>query len=92
MPDLLSSLLDQPALPAIGPLHIGYDGSTPLAKLLADPQTLAIIEFDSAADNSADARLIGIDLPLLSETPVREVWRCDRKVYRGPSWIAAMEQ
>ena len=57
MPDQLSSLLDQPTLPAIGPLRISYD-TTPLAKLLGERQVLANIEFDSEPHNSADARLI----------------------------------
>ncbi len=82
MPDSLSSLLDQPALSAIGPLRIDYD-TAPLAKLLGDRNVLAIIEFDSAPHNSADARLIGVDLPLLSTETVREVWRCDRPVRGG---------
>ncbi len=82
MPDQLSSLLDQPASPTIGPLRINYD-TTPLAKLLGDRQVLAIIEFESAPHNSADARLIGVDLPLLSGGSVREVWRCDRPVQHG---------
>ena len=82
MPDQLSSLLDQPTLSAIGPLRIDYD-SSPLAKLLVDRNVLAIIEFDSEPHNSADARLIGVDLPLLSAEPVCEVWRCDRPVTSG---------
>lgn len=79
---LLSSLLEQHAAPANGPLQINYD-SAPLSTLLADRKVLAIIEFDSEPHNSADARLIGVDLPVLSDTPVREVWRCEGKVVSG---------
>lgn len=82
MPDQLSSLLDQPNSSAIGPLRIDYDAA-PLAKLLGDRSVLAIIEFDSEPHNSADARLIGVDLPLLSPERVCEVWRCDRPVSSG---------
>ena len=82
MPDHLSSLIDEHAVLTNGPLQIAYDG-TPLASLLADRNVLAIIEFDSKPHNSADARLIGVDLPLLSDTPVREVWRCEGKVVSG---------
>lgn len=82
VPDLLSSLIDQPASSAIGPLRIDFD-KAPLAKLLVDRNVLAIIEFDSEPHNSADARLIGVDLPLLSGERVCEVWRCDRPVSSG---------
>ena len=82
MPDLLSSLIDEHAAPSNGSLQIAYE-SAPLASLLADRKVLAIIEFDSEPHNSADARLIGVDLPLLSQMPVREVWRCEGRVTSG---------
>lgn len=82
MSDPLSSLIDEHAAPSNGSLQIAYD-SAPLASLLADRKVLAIIEFDSEPHNFADARLIGVDLPLLSDPPVREVWRCESRVSSG---------
>lgn len=54
-------------------LRITYDDA-PLPALLADPAVLAVVEFGTSA-SVAEPRRIGVDLPLLAGTPLREVWR-----------------